>query len=110
MRLHGFLDLILRKTSFSQRPVALELAWRIFCDNGRGSPCCSKKAQCRVVGIGDAGSFHAIIVAPFTRRRDYFAALTMAIPHGPLPTLMRFNSLRIFRSTTDTSSEAPFAV
>jgi hypothetical protein len=40
----------------------------------------------------------------------YFAAGTMAMPHGPLPTLIRFNSLRAFTSTTDTSSDAPFAV
>ena len=33
-----------------------------------------------------------------------------AIPHGPLPTLIRFSSLRVFTSITDTSSDAPFAV
>jgi hypothetical protein len=40
----------------------------------------------------------------------YFAGFTIAMPHGPLPTLTRFNSLRAFTSTTDTSSDAPFAV
>src|SRR5207248_2495070 len=43
-------------------------------------------------------------------RRNYFAAFTIAIPHGPSPTLMRRNSFRDFTSTTDTSFEAPFAV
>ena len=34
---------------------------------------------------------------------------TVVTPHGPLPTLIRFNSLRVFTSTTDTSSDAPLA-
>ena len=40
----------------------------------------------------------------------YFAALTIAIPQGPSPTLMRRSSLRDFRSTTETSFDAPLAV
>src|SRR5215216_2670982 len=45
-----------------------------------------------------------------TRRQSYLAALTIAMPHGPSPTLMRCNSRRDFKSTTETSFEAPFAV
>ena len=40
----------------------------------------------------------------------YFEAVTMAMPHGPSPTLMRRNSFRDFTSTTETSLDAPFAV
>ena len=40
----------------------------------------------------------------------HFAALTMAIPHGPSSTLIRRSSLRDLRSTTETSFDAPFAV
>src|SRR5882724_944762 len=43
-------------------------------------------------------------------RKDYFAAFTIAMPHGPSPTLIRRNSLRDFTSTTETSFDAPFAV
>jgi hypothetical protein len=43
-------------------------------------------------------------------RRAYFAALTIAMPHGPSPTLIRRNSLRDFTSITETSFDAPFAV
>src|SRR2546423_9741491 len=38
--------------------------------------------------------------------RRYFAALTIAIPQGPSPTLMRRISLRDFKSTTETSFDA----
>lgn len=43
-------------------------------------------------------------------RHDYLVAFTIAMPHGPLPALIRFNSLRAFTSITDTSSDAPLAV
>src|SRR5439155_17205930 len=42
--------------------------------------------------------------------RHYLAPLTIAMPQGPSPTLMRRNSLRDFTSTTETSFDAPFAV
>ena len=57
MRLHGFLELILGKTSFSQRAIALELARRTFDDDGSVSPCTGDAWFHNVVAdLGDAGS------------------------------------------------------
>ncbi len=50
------------------------------------------------------------ICADLCDRTAYFAAFTIAMPKSPSPALIRPNSLRDFRSTTDTSFDLPFAV
>jgi hypothetical protein len=59
-----------------------------------------------------ASLYHTIaaILHAWLDAAAYFAALTIAIPQGPSPTLIRRNSLRDFTSTTETSFDAPFAV
>src|SRR6266545_480088 len=74
-----------------------------------------KQTACRascanVIRITSAGEQRRMAWAAFHYGLNRYSLGTDAMLQGPSPTLMRFSSLRDFRSTTETSFDAPLAV
>jgi len=54
--------------------------------------------------------FFGMLAALTGAAHDYFADVPTAIPQGSPPTLIRFSTLPVAASTTDTSFDGPLAV